>query len=157
MQTSLAPRTDKVAFREKVVRGKPVTAQEVFDVAVEGVILQGGPSVSGRSCVYRARNGRECAAGQLIPDNLYGPEWEGCKIRLILNNRPDTTYRSLRKHGKLLETLQELHDDSYGTLNSAGDAAFLKAFKRRTALLARNLGLTVPPLAQLEEPSSAFD
>ena len=55
-----------------------MTKQETFDIAVRGVILQGGPSVrnteSGRRCVYRGPNGRKCGVGHLISDEYYNPD-----------------------------------------------------------------------------------
>ena len=150
METRLTPRTDKAAFREKVVRGEPVTAQEVFDVAVEGVILQGGPSVSGKSCVYRARNGRECAAGQLIPDEIDYKLMEGNSF----GGTRCSLSATLAKHFRLVADLQCTHDEA-SSHNLKDDRGFLNDFARRVSVLARAHNLTVPPLAQLEEPSSA--
>ena len=151
MQTRLTPRTDKAAFREKVVRGEPVTAQEVFDVAVEGVILQGGPSVSGKSCVYRARNGRECAAGQLIPDKFYSERMEGNSF----GGTGCADSVTLSQHLGLISSLQSAHDDAVSSSNLKDDRLFLNFFARRLSVLAREHNLTVPPLAQLEETSGA--
>lgn len=164
MTTNLTPRTDKAVFREKVVRGEPVAAQEVFDVAVEGVILQGGPSTNTVGwCLYRGDGGRACAVGQLIPDDLYAPELEGNKITLIVKSSRGSISASLREHGRLLMTLQGIHDDLVqdspevldGVIAGTGDEDFLRHFKRKIGLLAENIGLTVPPLAQIEEPSGA--
>lgn len=54
--------------------------QEIFDTVVGGVIDQGGPSgvfVGTRFMgLYRAPDGKKCAAGQLIPDSEYTPDME---------------------------------------------------------------------------------
>jgi hypothetical protein len=47
----------------------------------DGVIAQGGPSmvaingVENHTCAYRGAGGRKCAAGLLIDDEHYSPEW----------------------------------------------------------------------------------
>ena len=55
--------------------------QEVYDTAVAGLSSQEfKPSYGGRngtSCAYRGGNGRKCAIGWCIPDELYSPEMEG--------------------------------------------------------------------------------
>lgn len=62
--------------------------QEIFDIAVGGIIAQGGPSVrpsksrfgGSAVCLYRGNNDRKCAVGQLIADEDYDPAWEGIGI-----------------------------------------------------------------------------
>lgn len=153
MNTSLTPRTDKAAFREKVVRGEPVTAQEVFDVVVEGVILQGGGSFDGHECRYRAKNGRECGAGQAIPDELYIPFMEGRSVHI----NGCFGIRSLKPHDRLLSDLQGIHDACVESSMRDGDkdAGFLIRFKRKVYGISLCENLTVPPLAQIEEPLNA--
>ena len=51
-----------------------MNAQEIFDTACAGVIAQGMQSVNGDVCMYRSeRKGvkLKCAAGHLIPDEMY--------------------------------------------------------------------------------------
>ncbi len=50
--------------------------QEIFDKAARGVLEQGGPSIDEDGCMYRAPNGRKCAAGHLIADEHYNPRCE---------------------------------------------------------------------------------
>ena len=52
-----------------------------FIQSTQGIIDQGGPAFKSIEnegvCAYRSPNGRKCAAGQLIPDELYDPKIEG--------------------------------------------------------------------------------
>lgn len=71
-----------------------LTKQQMFDKVAEGIIAQGGPSVSVVSdtvhfsaCVYRSANGRKCGVGQLIPDELYVPEMEGLSVAGIFRKK----------------------------------------------------------------------
>ncbi len=152
----IQPRTDKAAFRAKVLRGEPVTAQEVFDVAVEGVILQGGPSIEqepmagifieGQGFVskYRSENGRECGIGQLLPDELYDREIEGYPIEVLVQ---ETWHfpASLSRHGALLTSIQAVHDNLTSSYHTP-DEDFIRGFKSKARWIADSFGLTVPPL-----------
>ena len=60
-----------------------MTKQEIFDTVLHALRKQGRASVRRLSdglptdrCVYRAANGDKCAAGHLIPDDLYDPKME---------------------------------------------------------------------------------
>lgn len=80
-----------------------LTKQECFDNSTQGIIAQGGPSLSPLSfCRYRAEDGRKCAAGQLIPDELYDPEMESrlasCIDQIVFS------------HPGLVDALQRAHD-----------------------------------------------
>jgi hypothetical protein len=113
MQTQ--PRTDKASVRAKVFREEPVTAQEVFDVAVEGVILQGAPSIApggkkATDCAYRTPEGLECGAGQVWPNELYNEVMEGQSIAGL--SEGDDFPESLGVHLQLLKDIQRAHDDA---------------------------------------------
>ena len=86
-----------------------MTPQEAFDISTRGIISQGGPSMNGESCVYRARDGKKCAAGWLLPDSEYKPEMDGKKM----------TSRAIEffvKSGvlSLIDSLQLAHDEASG-------------------------------------------
>jgi hypothetical protein len=53
------------------------TDQEILDIVVPAMIVQGEPSITehGR-CTYRGIDGRKCAAGVLISDQEYDPKFE---------------------------------------------------------------------------------
>lgn len=55
-----------------------MTGQEVFDRVVAHLRAQGEKAISGTGlCLYRGADGRKCAVGCLIPDELYTPAVEG--------------------------------------------------------------------------------
>jgi len=57
------------------------TKQETFDVVARHLLTQNAKSeevVNGRRyCRYRGDEGRRCAVGVLIPDDIYSAEFEG--------------------------------------------------------------------------------
>ena len=54
------------------------TKQQTFDMVVEGLRKQGCKSMTeeGEVCMYRGAGGTKCAAGMLISDEDYKPEFE---------------------------------------------------------------------------------
>jgi len=89
-----------------------MTAQEVFDTAVNGIREQGGRSVnSAGNCMYRSEDGRKCAAGQLMPDSAYDKTMEDVTITLLLN-QPDKYpgLAFLDEHKLLIASVQRAHD-----------------------------------------------
>ena len=153
----IQPRTDKAAFRAKVLRGEPVTAQEVFDVAVEGVILQGAPSIApggtkASDCSYRTPEGLECGAGQLWPDELYDEGMEGQSISGVADG--DGVPESLCVHLQLLKDIQRTHDDA-AVACSGARKGFPESFAKRALRLANLYDLTIPPLLEELRGASA--
>lgn len=85
--------------------------QEIFDTVVTGLFEQGGPSMDKYgACMYRGCNGRKCAAGWLIPDDLYDPSIEGNSaervLPLMFGKAPAWTYENL----PLIAKMQTCHD-----------------------------------------------
>lgn len=112
-----------------------MTAQEVFDTAVTGVINQGGPALAmaTRSCRFRGDNGRKCAVGWLISDEDYDPRMESFTFPTLLEAYPETL-RDLVPHQKLLKELQLSHDAML-------DDSELRWFKEICARIADKFGL----------------
>lgn len=54
--------------------------QLIFNQVKAHLFAQGGPSMRGGALGYRGENGRKCAIGALIPDELYEPAMEGLAI-----------------------------------------------------------------------------
>jgi hypothetical protein len=152
----IQPRTDKAAFRAKVLRGEPVTAQEVFDVAVEGVILQGAPSIApgvgASDCAYRTPEGLECGVGQVWPDELYNEAMEGQSISGLFEG--DALPKSLGFHLRLLKSIQRSHDDA-AVVCFGARKGFPESFAKRALGFANLYDLTTPPL--LEELRGASE
>lgn len=92
----------------------PLTAQQVFDAAVDGIAAQGFKrSVDEHNaCLYRGPDGLKCAVGHSIPDELYLPEIEGLTAYGLVDCLPlARLYINVRDSG-LLSDLQRLHDDN---------------------------------------------
>lgn len=139
------------------------TAQEVFDIMVNGVIRQGGRSATPEgSCLYvNPVNSRRCAMGQLIPAELYDPVIEGFSISSFRTAQRDLdegegskAYKATRaamariwesipelaEHYRLVSDIQEIHDRE-----ASGNVEIFKTHIRTFANLS---GLEVPELAR---------
>jgi hypothetical protein len=82
------------------------TAQEVFDQVKNHLITQGEQSVnSGGLCVYRNVNGLSCAAGCLISEEEYNPDFEMNLWGDLINMRLVPS-----AHSNLIGELQKIHD-----------------------------------------------
>lgn len=90
------------------------TAQEVFNEVASHLIRQGAKATRGdsRTCVYRASDGKKCAAGCLIQEQYYTPELEG----LLFHEGHGAVDRALISSGvnrddlPLVRALQQVHD-----------------------------------------------
>lgn len=88
---------------------KDATAQEVFDQVAEHLLTQNRTSFDGQSCKYRIvlenKDILKCAAGCLIGDDEYNPDFEGrtWKRLVSLGLVP-------LAHAELIKDLQKVHD-----------------------------------------------
>jgi hypothetical protein len=101
----------------------PQTLQELFKALVD----QGGPSVTssdlGTRCVYRGKHARKCAAGWLIPDEMYRPVFEGINIRsLVEREGRDILDPAWRDKVKIVLEAQNAHDSAQGVQERHGTA-----------------------------------
>jgi hypothetical protein len=97
-----------MAIKMKLFTVYPPTAQEIFDIAVSGVINQGRPSLSDSgSCSYRGTDGTKCAAGFLIPDDVYKPSMEGFSWSSLSTQNK---FSHLYEFKDLISALQDCHD-----------------------------------------------
>lgn len=105
--------------------------QEIYDKVKAHLLTQGKKSeaktISGQ-CLYRSPDGLQCAAGCLIPDELYDPEMEGARVpkcaeELLSTDSDDNDTRRTAMIGNALvkaginvrdvpfiERLQRIHD-----------------------------------------------
>lgn len=122
-----------------------LTKQKTFDTVYRGLAKQGFErSINGEeTCVYRGDHHRKCAAGILIPDELYDPAFENGTI----NPQPSpATKEASRRVTKVMDALghdlyfvrdlQRLHDNSY----SAAD------LKLKIQNFARDNDLKIPAI-----------
>lgn len=125
--------------------------QEIFNLVIEGIFKQGGPSytICGngyRKCKYRGEDGRKCVVGIILPDEIYEPSMEG---RYILHH--EWFSKNLETIHFLLE-LQKLHDHVVDDINDRAfdyeiskqkfDELFLEKFKCIAIDLAKEWDLT---------------
>jgi len=86
--------------------------QAIFDQVKHHLLAQNALALDDDDCVYRAPDGRRCAIGALIPDDLYHEEMEGEGF----NNECFTSVRNyLGVNGPndmtFLDNLRRIHDD----------------------------------------------
>jgi hypothetical protein len=93
---------------------KDVTAQQVFNFVAAHLLVQRekagrvypvSENSKGFKCLYLAPNGNTCAAGCLIPKELYNPEFEGKGW-----TGPAGELRVYSFHRDLINFLQDVHD-----------------------------------------------
>ena len=81
--------------------------QQVYDTVARHLIVQKIAAASNSVCWYRATQGRKCAIGCLIPDDMYDPRMEGHGIRHLMQDFPGVLPPV---DSALLEDLQSAHD-----------------------------------------------
>ena len=82
------------------------TAQQVFDQVAKHMRTQMKKSyLQDGGCLYKGPNGLSCAAGCLIADDEYSPEWEGLHWSEVAHR-----YTGKAAHMELISQLQEAHD-----------------------------------------------
>ena len=124
-------------------RTNMITAQELFDNALHGVLKQGGQSFDKKKgCVYRDPSGRRCGIGHSIPDAEYSSNFEGVPVitmrALCSSEQPVTRYISTNLLD-LAQSLQHAHDR-----HAAGDS-FLYNFEVSMKGVADRYDLQTPP------------
>ena len=95
----------------------PYTPQQVFDTVARHLLLQKGRAYDEGACQYRDKQGRKCAIGCLIPDEMYLPDMEGMGVLSLLDHFSqvkdlfdDTLIRPYFVGAGLLTALQTVHD-----------------------------------------------
>lgn len=89
----------------------PETAQEVFDIVAAHLLKQNQKSKrfikdSFGHCAYRGDNGLKCAAGCLIPDEIYNRNFENASWQLLV-----AFHHFPYNHATLITKLQYIHDN----------------------------------------------
>ena len=108
--------------------------QEIFDKVATHLIAQGKRSIGfGGACAYRGDNGSMCAAGCLIPDDEYKPEFENRAWFYIANEVPSFSNAPDRVHD-LITTLQWVHDSPCSWLSPEKLKESLRAVASRCGL-----------------------
>lgn len=93
---------------------RTMTKQELVDFVAVHLFTQGRQSISRGTCKYRGPNGLKCAAGAVLPDELY-------KKNLENNGWSSLTYRPRKPlpdiHMVLISDLQRVHDNAGNWVN----------------------------------------
>lgn len=99
-----------------------LSKQEVFDKVARHLILQNARSVkkysdrggvmSPPACAYRGEGGLKCAAGCVIPDEVYYPEMEGTLFSYIYATEESLQELFDFRTSVLVGRLQIMHDDA---------------------------------------------
>jgi hypothetical protein len=118
----------------------PQTAQECFDQIVNHLRIQACKSIeAGGICYYRLESDDrtlKCAAGCLIPDEVYSPLMEYNKIDYVILNFPQL--EPLEHFSEIIEEFQRVHDFSP-----------LEHWERRFKEIAIEYNLAYTPIVQL--------
>lgn len=126
-----------------------MTNQEAFDIVVKHLLTQKVQSYNfGAGCRYRGVEGRKCAVGILIPDDVYKPEMENTRIDVLMQ-RPE-------KWG--LEYLKDVNLDLLCRLQNVHDYEEEEMWAQALEGLAAMFGLEFNPpedyTAEAQEPTS---
>jgi len=95
-----------------------MTPQEIFDTVAKHLFTQGCRSMElnedpEAACLYRGPEGRMCAAGVLIPDELYSPDMEYKNIAYLLSQPGSPFPEWMKANEPLLQSLQSVHDRTH--------------------------------------------
>jgi hypothetical protein len=87
-----------------------IPLQQTFDIVVKHLLEQGKrASLDDGECVYRTPAGLKCAAGCLIPDELYDPGMEGFSV-IGPHSLAGQVIQRLGHDIVLVSQLQRMHD-----------------------------------------------
>lgn len=94
-----------------------LTKQEVFDKVSTHLFAQGKQALFGSdddaSCAYRGANGTQCAAGCLIPDDMYDESMEYNSIDYLVDAAASGVWKipaDIKAYQDLVLQLQHVHD-----------------------------------------------
>lgn len=107
--------------------------QALFDISLNHIRAQGGPSMKDNSCMYRGENGRSCAAAPFITDFQDGMEGTSFLVLAASEFRPYLDPLAV-KHRYLVGYLQDAHDEPAAVPE---DGAFMAVYEKEMADLAK--------------------
>lgn len=97
-----------------------MTNQEAFDKSARHLLTQKAqalnpdyaPASYTAECMYRAPDGRRCAIGVFIPDDVYTPDMENKSVGTLITYCPAVAEIFAGVDQYLLRALQSVHDKS---------------------------------------------
>jgi hypothetical protein len=122
-----------------------MTRQEMFDRVWQHFVVDGRPLAragdAAGNCYYRMPDGRRCALGVLISDEMYSPAFEGRPARALIEGSgplaailKDGLEGTPEQQSAFVQSLQYCHDE-------AGDTDDIRTNLERLAV---NHGLQIP-------------
>ena len=119
-----------------------MTPQEIFDKCAVHLFAQGersGYSSGGNPaedfvCLYRGPEGRKCAVGIFISDELYSRGMEGATISCLLEQETCQLPTYMTEHPDLLGSLQFAHDNDMSWQSSVAMRQALRSVATAYAL-----------------------
>jgi hypothetical protein len=125
-----------------------MTRQEIFDKVVAHFAVQREAAVEDGVRMYRTPDGRKCAIGALIPDEMYSPCFEDKPVRALLREFPEIMMASGLSEcsAGFLFALQDAHDSWTSTTMQ-----FLSYFSQRMRRVAGMYELNDSSLVLLGE------
>ncbi len=133
---------------------KVMTKQQIFDTVATHLLKQKKVAKNkGGCCAYRGKNGTKCAAGCLIPNELYAREFEGRAIFAIFDETYDSMYsRSVQEKGSALRKLWGTKNRALiSSLQAVHDGSDVDGWPMRLKTIARDFKLKLPKCLQIKE------
>lgn len=87
-----------------------LTKQQIFDKVKNHLLTQNKKCEMGDTCLYR-HGDLKCAAGIFIEDEIYRPAMEDNTWLALVDKYPELRVITNQEGHKLIEKLQEIHDD----------------------------------------------
>ena len=111
------------------------TMQEIFDISLNHIRQQGGPSIKNEVCRYLSSDGLKCAAAPFI--TLYKKYLEGLSWAALAEKYPDSIDPEVAGFESFIGDLQGIHDAS-ARQNRRG---FMEEYELRMKIFASKKGL----------------
>lgn len=133
-----------------------MTQQEMFDKVWQHFVVEGNPPAvdgEGLRCMYRTDDGRRCAFGVLLPDELYKIAMEGKSPAYLVREYPELGRAlgiSVETAGEFILWLQSAHDDAAAVPRKPNVITFRVDIERRLRRVAAEFKLQVPEVGIME-------
>jgi len=112
----------------------PLSQQEIFNKVMTHLFAQGEPAKNEHDeCAYRGLDGKQCAVGCLIPDELYDKKMEGWEVTEVFYRFPNVRDYLGKDNIFLLTVLQALHDGYGGFIGVWNSTEEMRKAARRIA------------------------
>jgi hypothetical protein len=123
--------------------------QEIFDNVVKHFSIQRTGAYDNGRCSYLTRDGKKCAVGALILEEVYDANCEDVEAHILFEAFPDMMRASglCEKDAVLLTALQEAHDALVGGV----ERDFLRMISSKLLCIASVYRLDASSLALLSE------